>query len=77
MAKAELKIDLSLADLPLVKDMAIAIAEVRLIHARNERFPYFCVNCRAPYPCRTVQVLDGPAVGPAGSAHGAPDWRDE
>ena len=56
MARAEISV--TLLDLPLVKNMALAIAEVRLIHRRNERYPYFCVNCRAPHPCRTIRALD-------------------
>ena len=32
--------------------------QVRLIHARNKRFPYYCVNCRSPLPCTTIRALD-------------------
>lgn len=38
--------------------MAIAIAEIRLIHRRNKHHPHSCTNCRAPWPCRTIRALD-------------------
>lgn len=44
------------------RDAALeAVARVRLIHARNGHFPYYCVNCRSTHPCKTIQVIDGEA----------------
>ena len=56
MARTEITVRMT--DLAIVQDMVLAIAEVRLIHRRNVAFPHFCVNCRAPHPCRTILALD-------------------
>jgi hypothetical protein len=52
-------------DLHLFRQFVRAIAQVRLIHARNERFPYYCVNCRSAHPCKTIRALDAVADPPS------------
>jgi hypothetical protein len=59
MARTDATFTLSLADLPEIKAIVAALARVRLVHARNTHHPHYCVNCRAPYPCKTIRALDG------------------
>jgi len=33
------------------------VAEALEIHRQNTHFPYYCVTCRGPFPCRTRQAL--------------------
>jgi len=65
--------------------MRALLESIRLVHARNEHFPHYCRSCRAPWPCRTVALIDTamesidrPAVDAldAGVATGGEDGTD-
>ena len=40
--------------------LATRLERVRTVHRRNEHFPYFCVNCRSGWPCKTISAIDDP-----------------
>ena len=41
----------------IAEGLAGQVARVKAIHARNTRFPHYCVNCRGPWPCKTIRAL--------------------
>lgn len=57
MARADATIQVKILDMPQFEALVTALVRVREIHARNEHYPHYCVNCRAPHPCSTMRAL--------------------